>query len=63
MDHKVKRESTVAEDLQSVGLTLVEADKYKVRYEVVLFALYAMKDDPTRSIAEVMQIGLSEWIK
>lgn len=53
----------VEKDLEHVELCLIEARKYKLEAEVVLFALYAMRDYPTLLIKEAMDMGMGEWIK
>lgn len=48
-------------DREAVAMALSIAGEYHLQAEVVLFALYAMRDSPHCSIREALDIGLSEW--
>ena len=50
-------------DLDTVYAFLKDADKYGLTSEVVLFALYYMKEHPECSIGEAMDYGHCEWVK
>ncbi len=51
------------EDMDKVAFGLVEAEKYGLDIEVVLWALYHARENPNATIEECMDAGLGEWIK
>ena len=53
----------IEEFLDGVKEGLLKACKCRLEVEVVVWALLAMKQDPTLSTTEAMEVGLSEWVK
>jgi hypothetical protein len=53
----------VIDDLHAVGDALTVATEYGLATEVITWALYAMKKDPTLTVIGAIQEGLEEWIK
>jgi hypothetical protein len=51
------------EELKSVAAFVYPAMEAGLLAEVVLFALLAMKRDPSLTAAEAARIGHDEWIK
>lgn len=56
-------EVSVPDDLDVVADVLKVAGEYGLAAEVVLFALKALKQDPSLSLINAMYIGEAEWIK
>lgn len=50
-------------DLDIVYAFLKDADKYGLTSEVVLYALYYMRENPNALIDEAMDYGYWEWCK
>lgn len=53
----------VVYDLGCVDVALTKAFEYSLDREVILFALYAMQENPSLSVEQALESGLSEWIK
>lgn len=53
----------VIEEMSYIDSLLDEAAEYGLITEVVTFGLMAMKNNPTLTIAEAIQIGYDEWVK
>ena len=53
----------IVTDLQVVDAALKSAAEHGLEAEVVMFALMAMKRDPSLTIQEVILIGHDEWVK
>jgi len=51
------------DDLQLVQSLLDEASLYGLQAESIYWALKAMKENPTLTVVEAMEIGYSEYIK
>lgn len=51
------------EAFQTVATRLHLAEQYGLVAEVVVWALKAMKEDPTLMYDEAIMIGYNEWIK
>ena len=56
-----KRDS--ATDLDIVYTFIRDAEKYGLTTEVVLYALYYMRENPNSHIDEAMSYGYWEWCK
>jgi len=55
--------SEIIEELQTVNNLLLKASEHGMQSEVVTWALQNMKENPTLSIGDAMEIGYSEWIR
>ena len=55
--------SEIIEELQTVKNLLLKSSEYGMQSEVVTWALQNMKENPSLSIGDAMEIGYSEWIK
>ena len=53
----------IIEDTHFVQSMLNEAALYGLQVEAVYWALKAMKENPTLTVVEAMEIGYSEYIK
>jgi len=53
----------ILKEFRAVKLTLAEAIDAGLEVEVVVFALKAMKENPSLTIEEAILIGYEEWIK
>lgn len=51
------------EDIKVIGLRLASAKERNLETEVVLFALKAMKEDKSLTIAQAISEGFNEWVK
>ena len=51
------------EDINTVSLCLKGAMEHNLETEVVLFALKAMKEDKSLTIAQAISEGFNEWVK
>jgi len=51
------------DDMQLVQSLLDEASLYGLQAESISWALKAMKENPTLTVVEAMEIGYSEYIK
>ena len=51
------------DDMQLVQSLLDEASLYGLQVESIYWALKAMKENPTLTVVEAMEIGYSEYIK
>ena len=52
-----------ATDLDIVYTFLKDAEKYGLTTEVVLYALYYMRENPNSLVDEAMVYGYDEWVK
>lgn len=52
-----------ATDLDIVYTFLKDAEKYGLTSEVVLYALYYMRENPNALVDEAMNYGYWEWCK
>lgn len=55
--------TTTEKEFDSIYSAFILADKYKLSVEVFHTALTYMKSNPTKSIQDAVDYGLSEWIK
>ena len=53
----------ILKEFRAVRLTLGEAIEAGLEVEVVVFALKAMKENPSLTIEEAILIGYDEWVK
>lgn len=53
----------ILKEFKAVELVLKESINYGLEVEVVVFALKAIKENPSLSIEEAINIGYEEWIK
>ena len=53
----------ILKEFRAVEFALKEAINDGLEVEVVVFALKAMKENPSLSIEEAINIGYEEWIK
>lgn len=53
----------ILKEFRAVKLTLAEAIDAGLEVEVVLFALRAIKENPSLTIEEAILAGYDEWIK
>lgn len=59
-----QHQNNPSDEVDLVAEALCDAANYDdAEAEVVLWALYAMREDPTRSVAECLRIAKKEWIK
>lgn len=57
----VKRNANTLEDLDIVSGVIHEAGRYHLTAEVILSALYYIKEKPESSIEEALSAGMDEW--
>ena len=50
-------------DMAAVASELKLAEEHSLTVEVVLWSLYAMRQDPSLSVTEALAYGSGEWIK
>ena len=51
------------QEMQIIQLMLSEAHENGLTFEVVTFALKYMKENPSLSITEALEMGYVNWIK
>ncbi len=56
-----KEKRNTVEDLELVYNVLEEAKKHNLESEVMLYAIYFMRENPKSSIAEVLGMAMMEW--
>ena len=55
--------SETHDTLRTAALIMEEAKQFGVEAEVMMWAVIAMKEDPTMSVEEALIAGSEEWIK
>lgn len=62
-DYLTRPEGAFEDDLRLVSNILKESEEYGLTTEVILQSFYAIKDNPSISVAEALTHGCSEWLK
>jgi len=59
----VQKVNAAVDDLLALTAALEIARDYSLEDECILWAMYAIKDNPSLSVKEAFDISLGEWIK
>ena len=59
----VENINAAVDDLLALTAALEIASDYGMEHECILWAMYAMKENPELSIKEAFDSSLGEWIK
>jgi len=55
------REEFLAETIETVYEAFAKAEHHKLQYEVLASAFIHLKNNPTWSIEDALEAGLSDW--